>query len=129
MSVAATRAVRFCSRKVELAVPSRTSLSQKERDCYSQLRQLLNEPGLLRGNLVEMWRKCGKKSCRCNSDPEARHRALCLGLSVNGKHRTIYIPADWEERVREWTARHARIRELLEELSLKSLERLEGRKE
>ena len=116
--------------KVEaVAMPSRTSLSQSERDLYSQIRKLLNEPGLLRGNLVEMKRKCGKKNCRCDSNPSFRHRALYLGLSVNGKHRMIYIPAAWEERVREWTTRHARIGELLEDLSLKSLERLEKRKE
>jgi hypothetical protein len=110
-------------------MPSRASLSQSERDLYSRIRKLLNEPGVLRGNLVEMMRRCGKKNCRCNNNPEFRHRALCLGLSVNGKHRTIYIPAEWEERVREWTTRHSQIGELLENLSLKSLERLEKRKE
>ncbi len=110
-------------------MPPRTALAKNERELYSKVRRLLNEPGLLRGNLVEMNRRCGKKNCRCHSEPESRHRALCLGLSLNGKHRTIYIPAEWEERVREWTTRYAELRELLEEISLASLERLQQRKE
>lgn len=110
-------------------MPSRLSLSGQERALYSKLRQLLNEPGLLRGNLVEMRRQCGKKTCRCQNDPADRHRSLYLGVSLNGKRRMIYIPAEWEDRVREWAARYAELRDLLEQISLKSLQRLQDRKE
>jgi hypothetical protein len=108
---------------------SRSSLSVAERTLYSKLRQLLNEPGLLRGNLVEMRRSCGKKSCACQTDPNCRHQSLYLGVSLNGKRRMIYIPPEWEERVREWTGRYTQLRDVLEQLSLKSLERLQKRKE
>ncbi len=111
-------------------MPSRPSLSASERELFSQLRKLLHEPSpILRGNLVEMKRKCGKKSCHCATDPDSRHRSLYLGLKQGGKQRMVYIPADWEERVREWTERHSRVRELVEEISVKSLKRLEERKE
>jgi hypothetical protein len=106
----------------------RTALSPKDREAYSKLRLLLKEPGLLRGNLVDMRRRCGKKSCRCAGDPEARHRSLYLGLSVNGKHRMLYIPAEWEGQVREWVARYSEVRELLENISLGFLKRIEKRK-
>src|SRR5438445_245930 len=36
----------------------RTALPARDRALYSRLRQLLREPGLLRGNLVEMRRQC-----------------------------------------------------------------------
>ncbi len=108
---------------------SRLSLSREERALYSKVRQLLNDPGLVRGNLVEMRRQCGKKTCRCQSDPACRHRSLYLGVSLNGKHRMIYIPAEWEDRVRQWAARYSELRDLLEQISLKSLDRLEHRKE
>lgn len=110
-------------------MPSRLSLSAAERALYSKLRQLLNEPGLLRGNLVEMRRSCGKNNCACQADPDCRHRSLYLGVSVNGKRRMIYIPPEWEERVGQWTARYSELREVLEQISLKSLGRLEKRKE
>lgn len=110
-------------------MPSRLSLSAAERALYSKLRRLLNEPGLLRGNLVEMRRSCGKKNCACQTDPDCRHRSLYLGVSVNGKRRMIYIPPEWEERVGQWTSRYSELREALEQISLKSLGRLEKRKE
>ena len=110
-------------------MPSRLSLSAPERALYSKLRQLLNEPGLIRGNLVEMRRSCGKKGCACQNDTECRHRSLYLGVSLNGKRRMIYIPPEWEERVKEWTARYSQLRDVLEQISLKSLERLQKRKE
>jgi hypothetical protein len=40
----------------------------------------------------------------------------------------LYIPAEWEPRVREWVARYSEVRELLEKLSLGFLERIEKRK-
>ena len=106
----------------------RTALPSKDREIYSRLRQLLKEPGLIRGNLVEMRRQCGKKTCRCQADPKARHCSLYLGLSLNGKHRMVYIPVEWEARVREWVARYSEVRDLLEEISLGFLKRIEKRK-
>lgn len=108
---------------------SRTHLSSRERAALSRLRQILSRPGIVRGSLVEMRRKCGKKRCACASDPEARHCSLYLGISIGGKRRMIYIPADWEQRLREWTGRYAEIRSLLEELSNEALRRLESREE
>jgi len=105
----------------------RTALSPKQRAQYSRLRLLLKKPGLLRGNLVEVRRTCGKQACRCRTEPEARHRALYLGLSLEGKHRMVYIPAEWETRVREWVACHAEVRQLLEQIAQGFLERLVNR--
>ena len=107
---------------------SRASLSAKERALYSKLRRLLNEPGLVRGNLVEMKRSCGKQSCKCQSEAQAKHRSLYLGVSIDGKHRMIYIPSAWEDRVREWTSRHSQLRDLLEQVSLESIHRIQNRK-
>ena len=106
----------------------RTALPKDHRAQYSKLRLLLKEPGLIRGNLVEMRRGCGKRSCRCRTQPEARHRSLYLGLSLNGKHRMLYIPGEWEPQVREWVARYSEVRELLEKISLAFLDRIEKRK-
>ena len=108
-------------------MPSRTVLSARERALYSRLRQLLTTPGLLRGSLVEMHRQCGKAACRCRADPAGRHRALYLGLSLNGRRRMIYIPAEWEPEVRQWAARYAQVRRVLEQIALKCLERVQRR--
>jgi len=41
----------------------------------------------------------------------------------------LYVPDGWLERVREWTARYAQIRQLLYELSDLYWERLKGRQD
>jgi len=106
---------------------SRTGQSATERRLYSRLRQLLATPGLLRGNLVEMHRACGKAACACARDPARRHRALYLGLSLNGRRRMLYIPPAWEADVRQWVARYAEVRAVLEQLALRYLARVQRR--
>ena len=108
---------------------SRTGFTTTERALASKLRQLLREPALIRGSLVEMRRPCGKATCACATDPARRHRSLYLGVSVRGKRRMLYIPSAWERRVREWTEHYAEIREVLEELSRQYVQRLERRAE
>lgn len=110
-------------------MPPRSTLSAAERRASSRLRQLLNEPGLLRGTVVEGHRKCGKSSCRCAVDETARHRTLILCVSLDGKRSSVHIPLAWEVRVREWVARYGEIRELVEQLSRASLQRLKDRQE
>jgi hypothetical protein len=107
----------------------RASSPAAQRRLYSRLRQLLNEPGVLRGTLVEMHRKCGKPSCRCARDADARHRALILCVSLEGKRTSVYVPPDWEDRVREWVARYGEMRGLLDRLSQQYLQRLRNRQE
>ena len=107
----------------------RTTLSPAERRATSRLRQLLNEPGVLHGNLVEAHKRCGKRGCRCAIDEAARHPALILCLTVDGKRTSVYVPSDWQARVREWVGRYSEIRGLVEELSRASLQRLRDRKE
>jgi hypothetical protein len=107
----------------------RSPVSAADRHAYSRLRQLLNEPGVLRGTLVETHRRCGKRSCRCAVDDDARHRSLILCVSLDGKRTSVYVPPDWETRVREWVARYLEIRDLVERLSRSCLARLRDRQE
>ena len=110
-------------------MPSRTMLSVGERSLYSQLHQLLNQPGLVRGNLVVMRRRCGKPTCHCRQGRAQLHRSLYLAVSREGKRRMIYIPEQWEARVQEWCSRYAQIRELMEALTRSFQKRLEDRQE
>jgi hypothetical protein len=108
-------------------VPSRAQLPAQERELYSRLRRLLTRPGLLRGSLVAMHRRCGKAACACSHDDARRHRSLYLSLSRNGQRQMVYIPPAWEARVREWVGRYAEIRDLLEQLSQEYLARVRQR--
>lgn len=101
--------------------------SQREREAYSRLRQLLGCPGLLRGALVESLRSCGKPACRCQRNPKYRHRSLRLGLRLDGKQAMVYVPADWEPLVRQWVDRYREVQDAIESVSLCFLKRLRNR--
>ncbi len=108
-------------------MPSRMGFTATERALYSQLRRLLSQPGLVRGNLVEMRRHCGKAGCGCQTDVARRHRSLYLALSLEGKRRMLYIPPAWEGRVRQWTARYGEVRAVLERITRQRLTQVERR--
>lgn len=108
---------------------ARLAVPAAERRLYSRLRQLLNEPGALRGTLVQHRHRCGKPTCRCAKDSEARHPVLLLCFSLKGKQTSVHVPRKWEDRVREWVARYGEIRELLEQISQHYLARLKARQE
>ena len=108
---------------------TRTSLSAGERRRVSALHQILSRPGLIRGSLVEMGRTCGGKGCRCRRSATLRHRALYVAVNVEGKRRMLYVPQEWEDRVRQWVDRYGQVRDVLEQLSLACIRRLQARKE
>jgi hypothetical protein len=92
---------------------SRTSQTALERRALSRLRQLLNEPGLLRASWVEMKHRCGKNGCRCNQGKRYRHVSWYVSQSKRGKPRMKSVPADQVEEVGRWIERYQEARELL----------------
>ncbi len=88
-------------------------LSADERAARSRLRQLLNEPTLLRANLVEMKRFCGSPSCRCAKSKRHWHVSWYASQSQRGKPRMKCIPADQVVEIRQWVKRYQEARSLL----------------
>lgn len=100
-------------------------LPAAERQCRSKLHQLLNQAeGFLHGSLIVMTRRCGKPSCRCATDDNARHQSLYLGQTLEGKTTMIYIPARLERTVRQWHDNFQQAERLIEQLSQQGRARL-----
>ena len=100
-------------------------LPAAERQCRSRLHQLLNQAeGFLHGSLIVMARRCGKPSCRCAADDNARHQSLYLGQTLEGKTTMIYIPARLERSVRQWHDNFQQAGQLIEQLSQQGRTRL-----
>ena len=93
----------------------RAQMSVAERRARSQLAQLLSQRGVIRGTLLVRRRKCGKANCRCARGEG--HESLFLVISQNGRTRQLFVPKDWESRVRLWVEDYHRARGLLEEIS------------
>ena len=96
--------------------PSRTARSTHERALRSQLVQILSGQPFLRASLLERSRVCGKPYCRCAKGH--KHRSLYLVVAVGGgRQRQLFVPKDWEERVRQWVENHHRLKALIHQVS------------
>jgi len=90
-------------------------MSVAERRARSQLAQLLSRQAVVRGTLLVRRRKCGKANCHCAHGEG--HESLFLVISEDGRTRQLFVPKDWESRVRLWVEDYHRVRELMEEIS------------
>jgi hypothetical protein len=77
--------------------------------------ELLRQDGLMRGNVSVRRRVCGKSACRCAQGE--RHEAMYVVYREAGRTVQLYVPKEWEERVRRWVKRYGEARELLDKLS------------
>lgn len=90
-------------------------MDPKERAIRSKLAQIVGTQGLIRGTLLERHRRCGRSGCHCAKGPG--HPALYLVLSEGGRQRQLYIPKQFQDRVRQWVQNHRLARQLIHEIS------------
>jgi hypothetical protein len=74
----------------------RSALGRLLKDLRNSVEVVLARAPLVKGNVYEMARKCGKPSCVCSRGE--LHRSMVLSWSDQGKTRLLSIPA---ERLRE----------------------------
>ncbi len=55
---------------------------------------------MLPGSFVERQRACGQPTCHC-ADGKRLHVQYQISLLVDGKPKTLNVPAQWVEKVRE----------------------------
>jgi hypothetical protein len=106
---------------------SRSGLPPGERKRRSRLTQIVSGQRFLRGTLAPRLRRCGKPNCRCAHGE--LHASLYLVQSQGGEPRQVFVPKEWEERIRQSVQGYQEIQHLLEELSEIEWQRLLDRKE
>ena len=105
----------------------RSKMTPQERQFRSQLAQLVNQRGLMRGSLSVRRRVCGKEGCKCTRGQ--LHESLYLVCSEEGRTRQLYVPRAFEARVRQWVENHRRARRLMEEISRRYWKKVRDRQE
>ena len=83
------------------------------------LRRLPDLREILRGSLVERYRRCGRANCRCARRGDPGHGpAWYLMVTVGpGKTVQVYVPGQHKEQVENWIENFRITRETLEEIS------------
>lgn len=92
----------------------RTSLRRRRATLIKRLQN--SGPDLLRGSLIERYKKCGKPGCKC---AEGRGHGPKYYLSVSmpgGRPEMIYVPQEYLPQVEAHLGNLAEVREVIEEI-------------
>src|SRR6202451_1094428 len=91
-----------------------TAALRKRRQAL--LRQLPPLKAVLRGSLIERYKRCGKPGCKCARGP-GHGPKYYLSVSYPGRRPQMdYVPQDSQRQVTESLAHYHRLREILEEI-------------
>lgn len=102
--------VYYMQRESQLQTLSRLRLALRQRlkDLESSLEVVFGRAPLVKGNVYEMARKCGKPSCACSRGQ--LHRSMVLSWSQRGKTQLFSIPPDRLAEVRQKSQEYLRFR-------------------
>lgn len=80
------------------------------------LRKLPPPQAILRGSLIERYKRCGKPNCKCATG-RGHGPKYYLSISRSGVHPQMdYVPQASVSQVREYLANYQHTREILEEI-------------
>jgi hypothetical protein len=80
------------------------------------LRQLPPLNAILRGSLIERYKRCGKPGCKCAEGP-GHGPKYYLSVSYPGlRPQMDYVPQEYYEQTSGFIANYHRAREILEEI-------------
>lgn len=88
--------------------PLRAALRRQLADLEKSLRVVFRRNPLVKGNVYEMARKCGKPSCACTRGQ--LHRTMVLSWSEQGKTRLRSIPPARLNELRQKSEEYLRFR-------------------
>src|SRR5271165_5741394 len=111
-----------------LAQSGKSSSALRKRR-QSLLRKLPPLDAVLRGSLIERYKRCGKPGCRCADGP-GHGPKFYLSVSRSGERPLMeYVPAADHDEVARWLENYRRVRAVLEEICEINLELLRRREE
>jgi hypothetical protein len=79
---------------------------------------------VIRGSLITLRRRCGKKNCHCCQDQP--HETPALSYSQNGKTRILTLPLDLVPSVKAAVERYQQARAALEKQGNTGLQQLQS---
>lgn len=91
------------------------------------LRQLPPLEAVLRGSLIERYKRCGKPGCKCAKGPGHGPKYYLSVSRTGARPQMDYVPQATQTQVAEYLANYRRIREVLDELCAINCELLHRR--
>lgn len=98
-------------------------LPREEREVRSRLAKIVHRKPFIRGSIVKMDRRCGKRNCWCAKEKNG-HSSYYLAARVGTKRKLIYIPRKCEERMREWVGTYKQMNKGINNITQWCIKRL-----
>src|SRR5688572_9817028 len=92
-----------------------TAALRKRRNAL--LRQLPPLQAILRGSLIERYKRCGKPGCKCAEGPGHGPKYYLSASYPGARPQMDYVPQELHDQVTEFLANYHGTREILEEIS------------
>jgi hypothetical protein len=93
---------------------STKALRQRQKAILLRLPPLQE---ILRGSLVERYKRCGKPGCKCANGPGHGPKYYLTVSYPKRRPEMDYVPADLQEKVKEYLENYRKVKGILEELS------------
>jgi len=102
-------------------------LQKRRENLFKKLQSM--KPELMRGSLIERYKKCGKIGCKCADGP-GHGPKYYLSISISGKRpEMIYVPQEYVKKVENYLGNLGKARELLEEICKINIELMRNKEE
>ena len=92
------------------------SAAALRRQRAALLRRLPPLSDILRGSLIERYKRCGKPGCHCATGRGHGPKYYLSVSQANSSPAMDYVPQDYHEQVSQHLANYRLIREILEQI-------------
>jgi len=97
-----------------LTEKSTKALRQRQKALLKRLPPLQE---ILRGSLVERYKRCGKPGCKCANGPGHGPKYYLTVSFPKRPPEMVYVPEAFQEKVKENLENYRKAKEIMEELS------------
>ena len=93
------------------------STSSLRRRRKALLRRVPSLQQILKGSLIERYKRCGKRGCKCAQGP-GHGPKYYLSISRTGQRPQMdYVPQEYQDQVEEYLANYRLVRDIISEIS------------
>ena len=94
----------------------------EQESLVTEIAKLSKTGFLLQGSITTRWMRCGKASCLCQRDPEARHGPYHQWtVKRRGKTVTVYLDQEQAKICRKWIQNNKRAVKLISQMQALTL--------
>src|SRR3974377_1292611 len=100
-----------------MKIQKQTTTALRKRRQALLLRQLPPLKAILRGSLIERYKRCGKPGCKCAEGPGHGPKYYLSVSRPESRPQMDYVPQEVHAQAPEFVANYHRAREILEAIS------------